>query len=168
MILVALGANLDGPYGSPEHSFRECLDVIMPGFGIQSILRSSIWKTAPIPASDQPWYKNAVCSIETELSPAVLLATLKVIEARFGRDLNCTERNAPRIIDLDIIAYNEAVMDGNIMIPHPRLHERAFVLYPLREIAPDWRHPVMDKSVDKLIADLPKDQIFECLEGETL
>ena len=98
---------------------------------------------------------NAVARVETELDSRQLLATLNEIERAFGR--KSAERNAPRPLDLDIIDYNEAIEGGPPTLPHPRLHERAFVLIPLRDVAPGWTHPISKRRVDRMIEFLPAD-----------
>ena len=124
------------------------------------IKRSSIWLTAPVPVSDQPWYRNAVVVVETDLTAQELMVLLHSIERRFGRVR--TVRDAPRLLDLDIIAYHDEVHDhSNMTVPHPRMHDRAFVLKPLQEVAPNWEHPVLGLSVTQLIAQLPEDQQAE-------
>ena len=92
--------------------------------------------------------------METQLAPDALMATLHAIEQRFGRVRG--ERNAPRTLDLDILDYEGRVEAGPPVLPHPRLDERAFVLVPLADIAPAWRHPVSGKSVAELIDALPQ------------
>jgi 2-amino-4-hydroxy-6-hydroxymethyldihydropteridine diphosphokinase len=166
VILIGLGANLDGPFGAPEKALKACADIFRAQ-GFEMIQSSNIWKTAPVPVSDQPWYRNAVCSVRTRMEPQDLLRAVKAVEHDLGRQK--TEINAPRVIDLDILSYHDVVMDdGDLIVPHPRLQDRAFVLYPLREIAPQWRHPVLGKAVDEMIAQLPQGQKFECLEGSWL
>lgn len=101
-----------------------------------------------------------MAAFSTALPPRDLLANLHDIERDLGRDRSAnTPRNAPRTIDLDLIDYDGLVQDGPLTLPHPRMHVRAFVLVPLREIAPHWRHPVSGKSVDELIAALPQNEI---------
>ena len=162
VILIGLGANLDGRFGPPEQALKSCV-AIFAERGLRLLAASSVWKTAPVPASDQPWYRNAVCVIETDFEPLELLSAVKVLERDFGRET--AQINAPRVIDLDILAYNDLVNTEGLILPHPRMHERAFVMYPLREVAPKWRHPVLGKSVDDLIASLPSGQDFERMEG---
>jgi len=89
----------------------------------------------------------------TELSPAELIARLHETETAFGRTRS--ERNAPRTLDLDIVDYNGRVETGPPILPHPRLEARAFVLIPLQDVAPDWRHPVSGRTVAELLADIP-------------
>ncbi len=166
LILIGLGANLDGPHGPPDMALKACVGLFKEhGVGVGKA--SSIWKTAPVPVSDQPWYRNAVCMIETDLGPLALLAEIKRIEREFGREVS--EINAPRVIDLDILTYQGMVMEeADLVLPHPRMCERAFVLYPLQEVAPGWHHPVVGKTVDQMIAELPLGQKFERIEGSRL
>ncbi len=121
------------------------------------IIAVSPWyRTAPVPISDQPWFYNAVVEIATNLTPPDLIAVLHHLEADFGRIR--IERNEARPLDIDIIDYAGRVMDGNLTLPHPRLHERAFVLYPLYDLAPDWVHPVSGVAISALISGLSGDQ----------
>lgn len=165
MILLGLGANLDGRYGLPEQALKACV-AMLPEYGLRLLAASSVWKTAPVPVSDQPWYRNAVCLIETDFEPLELLAAVKTLERDFGRET--AQINAPRVIDLDILAYNDLVKSEGLILPHPRMHERAFVMYPLQEIAPGWIHPVSGQSVNDMIANLPAEQDFERMEGVKL
>lgn len=162
MILIGLGANLPGPFGSPEEALQACVPVFADK-GFPVVHASHIWESAPVPVSDQPWYRNAVAEVETDLSPQALIKALHEIEHDFGRVR--TVRNAPRVLDLDLLAYGTLVLDeGGLHLPHPRMHMRAFVLFPLREIAPDWRHPVLEQSVDEMIVALPDGQDIRLVE----
>lgn len=148
-------------YGSPretlEAAFRD-----LEGRGVQ-ILRVSPWyRTAPVPASDQPWYQNAVVDVGTELSPDKLLATLHEVERAFGRVR--TVANAARVIDLDLLDFCGEIAPGGAdraTLPHPRLAGRAFVLRPLADLCPGWRHPVTEEPIQALLAALPADQSTE-------
>ena len=100
---------------------------------------SRLWRTRPVPDHGDPWFINAVAAVETPLPPAELLAHILAIEAEFGRQRPYF--NAPRILDLDLIDYNGLISEGMPHLPHPRLHIRAFVLLPLQDVAPAWRHP---------------------------
>ncbi len=154
MILIALGANLPSRFGTPEDTL-EAAKAELSRRDVSVIQSSNIWVTAPVPASDQPFYRNAVISVSTSLPPKPLLHLLKSLEAEFGRA--AAERNAPRVLDLDLLAYGDQVIrEGDLEIPHPRMHLRGFVLGPLREIAPDWSHPVLQKTAEKLFFDLPE------------
>ena len=159
MIIIGLGANLDGDYGSPEECLKSCPD-LLSAKGINVLKFSNIWKSAPVPVSDQPWYRNAVCSVETDLRPHDLLGALAEIEGEAGRTRHT--QNEARVIDLDLLAYNNEVIEDNILsLPHPRMQSRAFVLYPLREVAPYWIHPILGKSVDDLVGKIPEGQEIE-------
>lgn len=153
MILVALGANLPSErFGSPRHTLEAALRAFAER-GIRVIARSRWYSTAPYPPSDQPRYVNAVARIETDLAPEALLDRLHEIEREFGRQRG--ERNAARTIDLDLIDYEGRRSDDRPALPHPRMHERAFVLRPLGDVAPDWRHPETGESVATLLAKAP-------------
>lgn len=164
MILLGLGANLDHPhYGTPERTLDAAL-AALGRHGIALVVRSRGYRSAPVPASDQPWFVNLVAAVETRLEPAALLAALHDIEAEFGR----TRRrpNEARVLDLDLLAYHDRVSaPGEVpVLPHPRLAERAFVVLPLREIAPDWRHPESGLSVAELAESLGPEATAEPLE----
>ena len=158
-IFIGAGANLAHPtYGSPratlEAAFRE-----LEQRGVR-VLRVSPWyRTAPVPASDQPWYQNAVIEVATELSPHKLLATLHEVEEAFGRGRSGA--NAARMIDLDLLDFRGEIAPespGRATLPHPRLATRGFVLRPLADLAPDWRHPVTGEPIQGLLAALPFDE----------
>lgn len=159
MIFIGVGSNLPSErYGSPLETCRAALAEVQ-GAGV-AIRRSSRWyESAPVPPSGQPWFINAVAEVETELEPEALLAVLHGIEERFGRVRR--ERNEARILDLDLLIYGDLVRNGpsGPVLPHPRMQDRAFVLLPLAELAPGWRHPVTGKSIFELIAALPSDQV---------
>lgn len=164
MIVIGLGGNLPSQFGSPSGTLLAAVHALGQRAVIVRRL-SPLYETAPVPVSDQPWYVNAVAAVETPLRPADLLLTLQRIEAQFGRVR--TVRNAARVIDLDILDYDGQLVDeAGLKLPHPRLAERAFVLYPLRDIAPAWRHPVTGKTIDALIAELPKEQQIRRMSGD--
>lgn len=154
---IGLGANLDSEFGTPLETLKKAVEAIKEA-GVTVKAVSPMYKTAPIPVSDDPWYHNQVIEIETGLTPHHLLKLLNKIEADFGRVRTVT--NAPRVIDLDILTYGyEWIHDDTLTVPHARMKERAFVLYPLRDIAPDFRHPMTDIPIDATIAKLPKQEI---------
>ena len=152
MILIALGANLPSHAGTPAATLRAALRTL-PQRNVAVETVSAFYSSAAWPNSDDPEFVNAVASLDTDLPPQALLAVLKQIERAFGRQ--SADRNAPRPLDLDILDCEGRVEPGNPTLPHPRMHERGFVLIPLRDVAPLWRHPVLGLSVDALIESLP-------------
>lgn len=169
MIVIAIGANLPGPAGSALQNCEGAL-VALDDAGVVVRRRSRWYRSPPWAPSDrgapQPWYVNGVVIVDTTLDPAALLAVLHRIEARFGRVRTPDTVNAPRPLDLDLIDYDGVVRDGEPpILPHPRADSRAFVLRPLAEIAPNWRHPKSGRSVKDLLDALPADAIAEPLPG---
>lgn len=157
-IYIGLGANLPSAIGSPVATLEAAL-VDIAAAGISLLRRSPWYESAPIPrADDQPWYVNGVVEVSTALDPAALLAVLQGLEAASGRVRSVA--NAPRPLDLDIIAYRDLVNQGPNppLLPHPRMDARAFVLLPLQAIAPHWRHPATGRTVSELIAAMPPGQ----------
>ncbi|HYB54933.1 MAG TPA: 2-amino-4-hydroxy-6-hydroxymethyldihydropteridine diphosphokinase [Alphaproteobacteria bacterium] len=155
MILIALGANLPTErFGEPRAACEAAL-AELEARGIRVVRRSRWYRSRPVPPSGQPDYVNGVVAVETTLDPRALLAELHSIEAAFGRERR--EKGAARTLDLDLIAYHERVSDGGAgepVLPHPRLASRAFVLRPLSDVAPDWRHPASGRTLAELLADL--------------
>jgi 2-amino-4-hydroxy-6-hydroxymethyldihydropteridine diphosphokinase len=132
--------------------------------GIEVRQVSPWYRTAPVPASDQPWYINAVAEVSANLTADRLLAELHAVEEAFGRVRSVP--NAPRLIDLDLLDFRGEIAPGGpgkATLPHPRMTFRAFVLRPLADLAPDWHHPVTGASIQALVAALPGDQITERL-----
>lgn len=161
MIFIALGANLPSRFGTPADTIAAAYDAL-ENHGLNIVDKSRIWLTAPVPVSDQPWYHNAVASVQTGLDSFELLSLLHKVEAEFGRER--FERNEPRVLDLDLIAYNNEIVDRpSLIVPHPRLHERAFVLLPLKDIAPEWMHPMTGKSIDAMLEQIPAEQQAQIL-----
>jgi len=128
---------------------------------------SSLYETEPIGYKDQPPFINAVCRVDTELKPHLLLDEIKTIESGMGRKPSL--RNAPRVIDIDILLFNSLVINTEkLIIPHPRLHERAFVLVPLAEIAPCIIHPVLMKTVRTLLKSIDDSGLLQYKEAGKL
>jgi 2-amino-4-hydroxy-6-hydroxymethyldihydropteridine diphosphokinase len=155
-ILIGLGANLPGPdHRSPRETLEAALEAF-PSYGLRVVRRSPWYESSPVPPSDQPWFVNGVAVIETDLSPQQALAQLLAVEQAFGRQRG--ERWAARTLDLDLLAYGARVVDEPATaehpaahVPHPRLQDRRFVLLPLKDVAPNWRHPRTGEGIDALI-----------------
>jgi 2-amino-4-hydroxy-6-hydroxymethyldihydropteridine diphosphokinase len=158
-ILIGLGANLPSHRFGPPRATLEAALESLERHGVAIRRRSRWYESMPVPASDQPWFVNGVALVDTTLDPAGLLATLHEVEQAFGRERR--ERNEARVVDLDLLVYGRRVNHGPTppLLPHPRLTERAFVLRPLAELVPDWRHPASDRPIQALIADLPPEQV---------
>jgi 2-amino-4-hydroxy-6-hydroxymethyldihydropteridine diphosphokinase len=160
VILIGLGGNLDSPvYGAPRATLEAAL-AALEGEGIRVLRRSRFYRSAPVPPSDQPDFVNAVAALDSPLAARPLLAALLAVEQRLGRVRG--PRNAARMLDLDLLDHDGAVIaTGDLELPHPRLHERRFVLLPLAEIAPHWRHPLLRLTARELLAALPAGQQVE-------
>jgi len=149
-VVVALGGNLQGEHPSSEALLEAAL-ASFASAGLTILRRSSWWRSAAWPDAGQPEYRNGIVLVETDLDPRATLAALHALEARFGRHRGLA--NAPRTLDLDLIGYGRTVMsDDGVIIPHPRAHERLFVMGPLAEIAPAWLHPVFQRTAADLAA----------------
>jgi 2-amino-4-hydroxy-6-hydroxymethyldihydropteridine diphosphokinase len=159
-VFIALGANLSHErFGSPRQTLEAAL-AALDLKGTRTVRVSPWYRTAPVPASDQPWYVNAVAEVLPDLPADGLLAQLHAVEAAFGRAR--TVPNAARPIDLDLLDFHGEIATGGAgraILPHPRMTDRAFVLLPLADLAPQWRHPVSGLSVRTLIENLPVDQV---------
>ncbi|MBI3317247.1 MAG: 2-amino-4-hydroxy-6-hydroxymethyldihydropteridine diphosphokinase [Candidatus Omnitrophica bacterium] len=145
-VYIAVGSNL----GNREHYLHQALERLQGRAGIRLLQKSSVYETEPVGGPPQGKYLNAVWKIETSLRPKPLLELLLSVERGLGRKRG--ESNAPRTIDLDLLAYgDEIVEEDGLTIPHPRLAEREFVLRPLAEISPAWRHPGLHKTACQLL-----------------
>ncbi len=164
MILIALGSNLPSPrFGGPEANCGAALEALKAA-GVTPSRVSRWYRSAPVPASDQPWFINGVAVVDTVLPPDRLLALLHGIERDFGRTRRAL--NEARVIDLDLLAHGARVSGpGEVpVLPHPRLAERAFVVRPLAELVPAWRHPVTGLNALEMADRLPGSPAVEPLE----
>jgi len=165
VIVIGIGANLPHPqYGSPRCTCEAALSTL-DCTELQVLRRSRWYDSEPVPPSDQPWFVNGVAEVTTVLEPGALLERLHGVEALFGRVR--ARANEARVLDLDILAYGRQVSapGERPVLPHPRLAERAFVVLPLCELAPDWRHPVSGLSARDLAARLSGGQKARPLES---
>ncbi|HSM96825.1 MAG TPA: 2-amino-4-hydroxy-6-hydroxymethyldihydropteridine diphosphokinase [Rhizomicrobium sp.] len=153
MILIALGSNLPSHAGNSAATLRAALAHLEEN-GVTPAVTSRFYSTPAWPDPRDPAYVNAVARVMTELSPSELIARLHQTETAFGRVRDT--RNAPRTLDLDILDYEGRLEQGPPVLPHPRMATRAFVLIPLRDVAPDWRHPVSGRTIDELLAAIPQ------------
>jgi 2-amino-4-hydroxy-6-hydroxymethyldihydropteridine diphosphokinase len=156
VIFIGIGANLSGPWGGPAEGCRLALSRL--DYGVVRVWRvSPFYESVPVPPDPgQPWFVNAVAQVRTALTAAALMARLHEVERSMGRQRR--RRNEARPIDLDLLDYQGRINRGEPRLPHPRLHERAFVLLPLADLAPDWRHPVTGGRLAACIASLPPGQ----------
>jgi len=171
--LIALGANKPSPAGGPAQTLAAAL-ARLPRAGLAVARVSRFFATPAFPAGSGPDFVNAAAALETTLAPGALLEVLHGVEAGMGRERRA--RWAPRAIDLDLVAMDDAVLPDastfrawtalsldeqmrrapdRLILPHPRLHERGFVLAPLADVAPGWRHPVFGLTVAEMLAALP-------------
>ncbi|MDE0539792.1 MAG: 2-amino-4-hydroxy-6-hydroxymethyldihydropteridine diphosphokinase [Rhodospirillales bacterium] len=162
MIIIGLGANLPSPAGPPRASCEAALDRLSQ-LGAGAVRVSRFYRSRPVPASDQPDFVNAVAELATEMTPKTLLQTLLTVERQFGRVRGAP--NAARTLDLDLLDFDGLIRTGNdLRLPHPRMTLRAFVLLPLAEIAPEWRHPQSGRTAGQLLARLDSEQVVVPIE----
>jgi 2-amino-4-hydroxy-6-hydroxymethyldihydropteridine diphosphokinase len=158
---IALGANLPSLAGGPAETLVAATGRL--GLLGKVVAHSSYYRTAPVGYLDQPEFVNAAVLLETSLAPMALLDALLGVERSFGRERGRAPAKGPRTLDLDLLLYDDVVLQGPALtLPHPAMHQRRFVLAPLAEIAPEWPHPVLSRTMQELLDDLPKD------EGEVL
>ena len=158
---IALGSNLDSAWGSPADALREALHRLIALGRVLAV--SSFHATDPVGLREQPRFTNAAALLETELGPLELMRALLAVETSMGRVRSADQPpKGPRIIDLDLLFYADAegrslvLSDPDLVLPHPAMQERRFVLQPLAEIAPAMRHPVLDLTVGELLERLER------------
>lgn len=166
MILIALGSNLVSAKFNSSQMLLESSLKSLENRGVKVARRSSWYRSAPIPRSDQPWFVNGIAELTTSLEPKNLLLVLHTIEGEYGRMR--LRPNDSRTLDLDLLAYDDRVIDeaDGLKLPHPRLQDRAFVLLPLAEVVPQWRHPVTGLTPAEMLASLPAGQEVERIPEE--
>ncbi|MBL8090595.1 MAG: 2-amino-4-hydroxy-6-hydroxymethyldihydropteridine diphosphokinase [Anaerolineales bacterium] len=153
-VYLALGSNL----GNRLANIKNAISNFTPQLDVKK--KSPVYETPPWGYADQPAFLNQVVMAETYLEPEDLLEHLKRLEVVLGREP--TFQNGPRLIDVDILFYDDVVIDSPpLQIPHPRLHQRAFVLVPLHDLAPELIHPVLGKSIGDLLLDVDRLNIVE-------
>ncbi len=174
-LLLGIGANVAGPWGNPRETLTRALREIELA-GVKIVRASNYYSTKPVGDTPQPRYLNAVVLARTSIAPGVLLRLLKQIERRAGR--RTARAMASRPLDLDILDYGGRRAGrpasrrerGRLILPHPEMHARAFVLAPLLEVAPAWRHPLLGRNVKALLAQLrPADRasVRQALDSAT-
>lgn len=152
IVYLALGSNM----GIRLANLKNAINNLTPQVTVKA--KSHVYETPPWGFKEQPPFLNQVVQAETYLQPEALIHHLKRLETALGRVPNF--QNGPRIIDIDILFFDDLVLNSpNVQIPHPRLHERAFVLTPLADLAPDLVHPVLNKSVSMLLAGVDQSNI---------
>ena len=158
-LFIGLGANLTPDGFATPQAGCEAAVVMLGDLGVNVIRMSRWYESAPVPMSDQPWYLNAVAEAATSFTAAATLDVLHQVETHFGRVRSV--RNAARVLDLDLLDFGGQIYNQTVLqVPHPRMHERAFVLFPLRDLFADWTHPQTGQSLDALIDRLPADQLI--------
>ena len=159
MIFLALGSNLSSSFGDRFENINLAISYL-EGYEIKIIKKSNFYETYSYPNKENPKFINIVISIKTYLSPMDLMSVLFFIEEKLERKRN--KKNDPRTCDIDIIDYNSQVLDFkyknlNLTVPHKNLIFRTFVLLPLKEISPEWKHPITKENISTLICKLSEE-----------
>jgi 2-amino-4-hydroxy-6-hydroxymethyldihydropteridine diphosphokinase len=149
-VVIGLGSN----QGDSASICRQAIAELAASPGMAKPVVSKLYRSEPVGYLDQDWFVNGAAVFDTDLGPRQVLDLTRRIEERFGRIRK--ERWGPRSLDLDILFHGDRIVNlPELTIPHPRLHERRFVLVPLAEIVPGWRHPVSKRTVAEILAELP-------------
>jgi len=160
MIVVSLGSNLSSSFGDRFHNIDRAISLLLK-HDIKLVKKSSFYETPSYPNKKQPKFINVVIAILTTMNPQEFASLLISIEEKIERTRN--KKNDPRTCDIDIIDFNGEILDFyyknlNFTVPHERTKERSFVLYPLKEILPDWKHPQTNESINFLIQKLDSEK----------
>ena len=156
MILLSLGSNLPSKFGDSKNTILKCYEFFNNN-DIKILKKSSFYETFAIPNKSDPKFVNSVISVETKFSAEKLIKYILKVEEKFDRKRE--QINAPRTCDIDILDFNSEIINIfnkniSLEIPHPRLEQRSFVLYPIREIDKNWKSPLSGKKIDQLIENL--------------
>ena len=156
MILLSLGSNLPSKFGDSKNTILKCYEFFNNN-DIKILKKSSFYETFAIPNKSDPKFVNSVISVESRFSPEELIKYILKVEEKFDRKRE--QINAPRTCDIDIVDFNSKIINIfnkniSLEIPHPRLEQRSFVLYPIREIDKNWKSPLSGKKIDQLIENL--------------
>ena len=156
MILLSLGSNLPSKFGDSKNTILKCYEFFNNN-DIKILKKSSFYETFAIPNKSDPKFVNSVISVETRFSPEELIKYILKVEEKFDRKRE--QINAPRTCDIDILDFNSEIINIfnkniSLEIPHPRVEQRSFVLYPIREIDKNWKSPLSGKKIDQLIENL--------------
>jgi 2-amino-4-hydroxy-6-hydroxymethyldihydropteridine diphosphokinase len=156
MILLSLGSNLPSKFGDSKNTILKCYEFFNNN-DIKILKKSSFYETFAIPNKSDPKFVNSVISVESRFSPEELIKYILKVEEKFDRKRE--QINAPRTCDIDIVDFNSEIINIfnkniSLEIPHPRLEQRSFVLYPIREIDKNWKSPLSGKKIDQLIENL--------------
>lgn len=154
MIYLNIGSNLPSLNGGRKNNIEKAINHLKD-LKLNLIMLSSFYETPSYPDKSNPKFINLCVKLETKLKPLIFLDKIKEIETKLGRTR--LKKNEPRICDIDIIDYNGEIIDSyDLIIPHPKSHLRNFVIYPLKEIEPQWLHPVFNKKIDSFFLELDK------------
>jgi 2-amino-4-hydroxy-6-hydroxymethyldihydropteridine diphosphokinase len=157
LVYLSLGSNI----GDREQHLRDAIGRLQDKRRLVS--GSSFYETAPVDFTDQAWFLNCAIALETTETPEQLMEAILQIEQQMGRQR--VQSKGPRLIDIDILLFEDRVHESDALtIPHPAMHQRRFVLQPLAEIAPEVRHPVLQETIAKLLAELPAGQSVRKLQ----